>query len=131
MNNDRFKARVWDGAAYFYFDIEKGCHCTVDEDETLELSTGKKDKNGALIFEGHILRNTFYKGDGVDDYEVKFGEFWTCIMEPCSEPVLGWYLSNGVNPDLDDSIMNLLEEPDRMEIIGNIHQHPELLEGEN
>ncbi len=79
------------------------------EDIVLEQYTGLKDKNGKEICEGDMVR-------WVDDYDenayIGFDEgcFW-----------VNWPInSERINGEMADDV----------EIIGNIHENPELLEGE-
>lgn len=74
--------------------------------------TGLKDKNGKEIYEGDIIRAWGR------NYEIKI-----CEMQDsdCSYFYQGWGFDNS----------SLYEEHDFVEIIGNIHENPELLEQEN
>ena len=80
-------------------------------DVIIEQYTGLKDKNGKEVYEGDIVR------DLGSNHEVKF-----CEMRDtdCSYFYQGW--------GFDDS--SLYEEHDFVEVIGNIHENPELLEKE-
>lgn len=74
--------------------------------------TGLTDKNGTEIYEGDILRGY----DGSDDktgeiFVVKWSDFYT-----------GFYPLNS-----DTVLVNR----DTFEVIGNIYEHPELLEGDS
>ena len=85
--------------------------------ETLGRCIGLKDRNGTLIFEGDIV--------GYKDivFVVYFGEYGTIFVESND---YGYYLKNnnvyslpyGLNP----------QNAKKLEIIGNIHDNPELLE---
>ena len=92
--------------------------------KTLGQYTGLKDKNGKLIFEGDIvsvysdcdgyyveerdLRGVvMFDDENFFDYEVSFNHIRNCCLE---------YLAN---------------HRDNIEVIGNIHDNPELLEADN
>lgn len=81
--------------------------------------TGLTDKNGTKIFEGDVVRYTERKFNGSDVQCIKHVEFaeggW-CV--DC------WFLNNWLFDGANGNIQ--LEE---IEIIGNIHDNPELLEG--
>ena len=80
--------------------------------ETVGQCTGLKDKNGKWIFEGNILR---LNDDGeVSNYEV----YW-------NDDEAGWCIK------IEDSFVTMDcwgETRGSFEIIGNIHDNPELLE---
>ena len=79
--------------------------------ETVGQFTGLTDKNGNKIFEGDILR--FYNGEEFSNYEVIwFGNAYKVLMEGEME----------IQDDLD------LFFCEHSEVIGNIHDNPELLE---
>lgn len=77
----------------------------VDPD-TIGECTGLKDKNCKLIFEGDIVKNRYNKG------VIIYGE-WNC---GCCYDVYGWTI-------------DILGDMHYVEIIGNIHDNPELLKG--
>lgn len=77
----------------------------------LEQYTGLKDKNGKEIYEGDIVRY----GDQV--LGVKFDEMKD---SDCSYYYLGWAMGD----------LSLCEHNTMIEVIGNIHENPELLGGE-
>lgn len=78
--------------------------CAVDP-ETVGQFTGLTDKNGKKIFEGDILK--------------------AIAGNPVGEPIVA-----KVVPNLNDyELMWDIEHSYELEIIGNIHDNPELLEG--
>ena len=76
--------------------------------DTVGQFTGLTDKNGKKIFEGDIVATAWDRG------VVSYGEF-NCS---CCDGVFGWSFGNA---DIRDY--------DRYEVIGNIHDNPELLGG--
>ena len=76
--------------------------------ETVGQYTGLYDKNGKKIFEGDIIREQY--GCGYDDFRVEFvlGGF-NMIYIRTNQGKYAWYGENG-------------------EVVGNIHDNPELLE---
>ena len=94
----------------------------VDSD-TVGQYTGLTDKNGKKIFEGDIIHleysQVFFGGEYFGEYtaEVSYKE--------------GCFITNGINNG--DEIETPLSgfDNDEVEIIGNIHDNPELLGGES
>ena len=76
-----------------------------------EQYTGLKDKNGKEIYEGDIVR--YWS----ENYEVKFDEIKDSDI---TYYYLGWAMGE----------LSLYEAASMCEVIGNIHENPELLEGE-
>lgn len=104
-------------------------HYKVDKN-TLGQFTGLLDKNGKEIYEGDILRGDKYpyNCDGVDNYFVEIvwadnvcGFYRITIKNPNST-VRG--TSHGNWEPLDEDDINFFE------VIGNIHDNPELLKTE-
>lgn len=121
---DRFKYRAWDKENKKYiYGVEKGLQISsaagglhvmtlaeIAESNKydLEQCTGFKDEKGKLIYEGDILKGTYYIDNPVIDYyPVEYGE--------------GEWL-NG-NEGFPLSAYNTLSV-----IVGNIHENSELLE---
>ena len=106
---------IWDGKNHF----------TVNP-STIGQYTGLTDKNGTKIFEGDILKFT----DKFSNYEwigkVEFGN-------PNAEYNWGFQLVyiSGAKPNTDILLWFDMEETGAYsELIGNIHDNPELLESE-
>lgn len=91
---------------------EKGVMMSsIVDPSTVGQFTGLADKNGNKIFEGDIL--IFYNGEEFSNYEVIwFGNAYKVLMEGEME----------IQDDLD------LFFCEHSEVIGNIHDNPELLE---
>lgn len=82
--------------------------------ETVGQCTGLKDKNGKAIFEGDVCRNTRTK----EIVSVK----WHGTMA-------GYVWSKRDKDGFLYSFGELFRAHDKYEIIGNIHDNPEILEG--
>lgn len=111
------KIRAWDAIEkrYYYWTIEdcfSGIHAGCMEKYAFEQYTGLHDKNGKEIYDGDIL-----KLDGGDAlFKVVFDD--------------GAF---GLNSDITPSIVYGMRTLDVLdgEVIGNIHENPELLEEKN
>ena len=112
MNSDRFKFRVWDAWKKKYrYDLlvgmdgylyEWGNFQSVETEDkkrfTIEQSTGLRDKNGKLIYEGDILG---------DDQPLEITVVWVNVY-------WGYYADGGFHA--------LPYWVNKLEIIGNIHE---------
>lgn len=82
--------------------------------KTVSQFTGLTDRNGKEIYEGDIL---VYGGQHKHVVEFKHGMFGYTLMD-------GWFLGYGSNPNFT---FNPLDKSKEHEVIGNIHDNPELL----
>lgn len=138
--NDRFRFRVWNTrtkklreVAQITLDARQHgrtseignmetCHLVYQPHLVLEQCTGLKDKNGRLIYEGDIVRLTRRK----DNILQKRGSCFQ--IRYLTHRFCGF--GYGVNNRSVD--MCLTERKTKcLEVIGNIHENPELLEAQN
>ena len=82
--------------------------------DTVEQYTGLTDKNGTKIFEGDILGFT-----DSDNEKTPYLVFW----DECSS---AWHIAENGDRKIWDDFVDFDNE--RFEVIGNIHDNPELLE---
>lgn len=128
MSNDRLKFRVWDKHYNKYLNDRSDVAITQDgklmietldgldeidpsgETFVVEQCTGRKDKNGRLIYEGDIISGS----NGSIN-----GRYWTFKQEIKWDEKKGFSVPKwGANEDWSHWY----------EVIGNIHENPELLE---
>ena len=81
--------------------------------ETVGQYTGLKDKNGVKIFEGDILKDSLG---------------WVCLVK--WDDSNGRFLGYHKKPRGDTYVCYVGREP-ASEVIGNIHDNPELMEAQN
>ena len=123
--NERFKFRVWHEGAREYAD----CYCCSTsgfcvEGVVAEQCTGLMDKNGDLIYDNDFVR-VIHK-DTKDRPDLQVGYIWVdelnCRWIKFSKEELSWNdFCSLIDYDLTLEI----------EVIGNIHENPELLEQNN
>ena len=118
----KFKSGAWDvqGENIFNGNINITFNDQEHRLETIGQSTGLKDVNGKVIFEGDVVNNG---GLAI----VKFGRFVDTKMHE----QLGFYVEY-IDDDLlwNGSLNGNIDMLLDCEIIGNIHDNPELLEVE-
>ncbi len=99
-----------------------------DKDFVVEQSTGVNDKNDKGIYEGDIVRwkDEFYaKSNLVGKVAFRNGAFIITGTDRSKHTA-----SDGLTIELVHDSVNLVDtDPDDLEILGNIHENPELLEG--
>ena len=133
--NDRFKFRVWNkeqnrfhhsfccditasGTLVISQGIEGKKYIVDDDNYVVQQSTGLKDKNGKLIYEGDIV--VFY----FDNDEMVGVISWS------PEYQVGFYV-NTTDYFKDKYVTDYeLLYGEKYEVIGHIYENPELLEGE-
>lgn len=107
--------------------IDIDCCSNVIIPETVGQYTGLTDKNGVRIFEGDIVELTDVNNDIKWNAIVVFGN-------PYGEYCWGWNLMYvGANPKVNTDILCWVDMEDSgafIEVIGNIHDNPELLDRE-
>ena len=110
---------------------------------TVGQYTGLTDKNGKRIFEGDIVKQTFEKTVSIvsadlydgDEYEDLYGEdVGVVVILPSKgacikNPVIHREINGEITQDGEVAKMYKNICSGRCEIIGNIHDNPELLEG--
>ena len=111
-----FDAELYpDGSLYAMFEDDDGVPHHENTDLVLEFDTGLKDKNGKEIYEGDILGGIWESGFISWCEKCKQFQYYSagigCMA--CSGDV-HWY--------------EIVEDDGKLEVIGNIHENPELLE---
>ena len=124
------KFRVWDGEEYIslskalHLDLVGVQHNRSDSYELesffksvmLEQYTGLKDKNGKEIYDGDKIK---YKNS------MEYGEG---TVEDCRGGIVIWWDGDKSSTDTIMSMLWYFGCSEELEVIGNIHENPELLE---
>lgn len=94
-------------------------------DLEIQQFTGLLDKNGKEIYEGDILKTSYFSKYIVKFYE---GSFVVEINGKHKSPLFN-YTKNGIDTlrDLNDKTGLISTLPEAAEVIGNIFENPELL----
>lgn len=125
--------RVWDKVAekmYYVGDCKFSIDLSgslYDDSQTPPLNidyrcvlmedTGLTDKNGKRIFKGDVVKGTKY------GKPIQLVVKWAHGFEGDSWPIAGYYFEIDEDDDFDN-----IPELTWSEVIGNIYQHPELLQ---
>lgn len=95
--------------------------------ETVGQYTDLTDKNGTKIFEGDIVKNDWCFACGYS--VIKFGQYKPLDMtNDYQQGHLGFYLEHIHEADKRSVRKDILYFANNCEVIGNIHDNPELLE---
>ena len=106
-----------DGSADAVFEDDGGVPHHENTDLVVEFPTGLKDKNGKEIYEGDILGGIWESG----------------FISWCEECKQFQYHSAGIGCmacSCDVPWSDIVEDDGKLDVIGNIHENPELLEEE-
>lgn len=101
----------------------RGTKCLYVDENTVGQYTGFTDKNGQKIFDGDIIRAITLDTGEEQMAVVCFGNF---IDENNGDDYIGFYIEFcGIKTTIPQLAME--EVKDHIEVIGNIHDNPELL----
>lgn len=90
--------------------------------ETVGQSTGRKDKNDKEIYEGDIIHGENNWGE-FGPQEIIWNDDYSTYIVPCTYKK---YIKRPL-----ENYQNFLYQLENIEVIGNIHQKPELMEQDN
>lgn len=92
--------------------------CREVDPDTVGQFTGLTDKDGARIYEGDILQARL--DDSFPD------SVTTCVVEWRTDPHIGWFIRQAGRACEPDPLDNFAGK--YWEIVGNIHDNPDMLE---
>ena len=120
---DKPYLRIWTEGKMWYWEMEEG----------YERATGFKDKNGKDIYEGDILRH--YDDIFEENKTIGVVRFGLAGMDSGYYTYNGFYIApigdKYANRDSQEAYSKVWENLKEVEVIGNIHGNPELLEVNN
>lgn len=135
---DRFKFRAWHKTEKRMFDVESICPYQdkytmggevflkddkiskyFPEEVILLQCTGIKDKHNNLIFEGNILKETYFS-EGTDSLT-------SCLYKVEFDKEVSAFCFTELDGGYKNYLCNFDYKPEDYEIIGNIYKNPELL----
>ena len=123
MKTNRFNFDMWDKKdkkyiknVHKFFDLNE---CIENDNFILLQHTNKKDKNGNTLVEGNIVRETFY------DENREISEL---LVVTWDEDKQAFGLATNGKPINDLYFTNYDCKSDNIEIVGNIHENPDLLD---
>ena len=112
---------IYENSAQIWETINSRKYNSVVSLETVGQYTGLTDKNGKKIFEGDICRfREWSKGD-------------MCWIGKVHYEHQQFVISGNPNKECESEFLLVMSRfiPENIEIIGNIHDNPELMKGEN
>lgn len=116
---------LYEKREFYPFGIIVGFSHYPTNDWELMQYTGLRDKNGKEVYEGDIVRYTFDNPDSVlsteNGLKIRTGKiFW---QEWRASFAIGCQMAN-------NDLFKYVRNGNRVEVIGNIYENPELLQGQ-